>query len=121
MQRLYIKDGQIYDVRKGVDAGNGMTLYNGTESEMRELGYEPYIPEPFVESPESILEREIEELRNSFEDDYKIIKCYEAQLMNKPMPYNIGELINARDAKRDLINSKEEELKNLREQNFINE
>lgn len=115
MQQLYIKDGKIYDIRKGVDTGEGTILYNGHEDEMRALGYKPYTPEPYVESQESILQREIDELSNSFNDDYKIIKCYEAQLMNKPMPYNIGELINARDEKRSRINALEELLKELQE------
>jgi hypothetical protein len=33
-------------------------------------------------------------------DDYKIIKCYEAQLTNKPMPYDHIALIKKRDALR---------------------
>jgi hypothetical protein len=33
-------------------------------------------------------------------DDYKIIKCYEAQLTGKPMPYDYIELIAKRDALR---------------------
>lgn len=30
-------------------------------------------------------------------DDYKIIKCFEAQLMNKPMPYDYEKLIAERE------------------------
>jgi len=115
MQQLYIKDGKIYDIRKGVDNGEGAILYNGHEDEMRALGYEPYTPEPYIESQESILQRQIDELKNSFTDDYKIIKCYEAQLMNRPMPYNVGELINARDAKRAQINELQAQLEELQE------
>jgi hypothetical protein len=29
-------------------------------------------------------------------DDYKIIKCFEAQLMSEPMPYDYKKLINER-------------------------
>jgi mRNA-degrading endonuclease RelE of RelBE toxin-antitoxin system len=29
-------------------------------------------------------------------DDYKIIKCFEAQLMNEPMPYDYEKLIEER-------------------------
>jgi hypothetical protein len=115
MQQLYIKDGKIYDIRKGVDNGEEAILYNGHEDEMRALGYKPYIPEPFVESQELILQKQIDELENSFTDDYKIIKCYEAQLMNRPMPYNVGELINARDAKRAQINELQAQLEELQE------
>lgn len=111
--KLYIKDGNIIDPRMGIDTGEGTTLYNGTEAQMAALGYEVYVPQPYVETREAALQRQIEELENSFTDDYKIIKCYEAQLMNKPMPYDIEELINARDAKRALINQLEEELKSL--------
>ena len=113
MQQLYIKDGKIYDIRKGVDTGEGTILYNGHENEMRALGYEPYIPEPYIESQTSIIQRQIDELINSFDDDYKIIKCYEAQLMNRPMPYNINELIAARDEKRARINELQEQLEIL--------
>jgi hypothetical protein len=30
-------------------------------------------------------------------DDYKIIKCFEAQLVNKPYPYDYAALIQERD------------------------
>ena len=118
MQQLYIKDGKIYDIRKGVDNGEGAILYNGHENEMRALGYEPYIPEPYIESQESILQRQIEELENSFGDDYKIIKCYEAQLMNRPMPYDYETLIAERDAKRAQINELQAQLDALMNQDL---
>lgn len=111
--KLYIKDGKIVDPRMGVDTGEGTILYNGTEAEMAALGYEVYVPEPVVESQESVLQREKEALENSFDDDYKIIKCYEAQLMNKPMPYNIEEVISERDARRARINELESQIKEL--------
>ena len=107
---LYIKDGNIVDTRKGVDTGDGAMLYCGSEAEMRALGYEPYIPAPYVEPQESILQRQIDELENSFTDDYKIIKCYEAQLMNRPMPYDYESLIAERDAKRAQINELQAQL-----------
>jgi hypothetical protein len=47
------------------------------------------------------------------ETDYKIIKCYEAFMQQKPTPYNIEELCTQRDAWRAEINQLEEELKNL--------
>ena len=107
---LYIKDGQIINPRQGVDAGNGMILYNGSPEEMKALGYEIYVPEPYVEPQESILQRQINDLENSFTDDYKIIKCYEAQLMNRPMPYDYATIIAERDAKRARINELQAQL-----------
>ena len=115
---LYVKDGKIYDIRKGVDTGEGAILYNGTPEQMKELGYEVYVPEPYVESQESILQRQIDELENSFTDDYKIIKCYEAQLMNRPMPYDYETLIAERDAKRAQINELQAQLDVLMNQDL---
>jgi hypothetical protein len=42
--------------------------------------------------------------------DYQVIKCYEAQLLNEPMPYNLQELLAQRKAWRDEINAIEFEL-----------
>ena len=112
-QQLYTKDGKIYDIRRGVDTGNDSILYNGSEEEMRALGYEPYVPQPYVEPQESVIQRQINDLENSFTDDYKIIKCYEAQLMNRPMPYDYAALIAERDAKRAQINELQAQLEEL--------
>jgi len=38
------------------------------------------------------------------ETDFKIIKCYEASLLNEPLPYNLQELIEQRKAWREEIN-----------------
>jgi hypothetical protein len=45
-----------------------------------------------------------------FSSDYKIIKCYEASLLNKTLPYNIGQLSKERDDWRKEINQIEVEL-----------
>lgn len=42
--------------------------------------------------------------------DWKIIKCYETSLQSKPMPYNINELMSARQAIRDRINELQRQL-----------
>ena len=42
--------------------------------------------------------------------DYKIIKCYEASLQGKPMPYDINELMTARQKVRDRINDLQKQL-----------
>jgi hypothetical protein len=44
------------------------------------------------------------------QSDYKIIKCYESQLSNEEMPYNIEELLTERKAWREEINALEFEL-----------
>lgn len=114
MQQLYIKDGKIINTRMGVDTGDGSILYNGTPQEMAALGYEPYTPESYVEPQESVLQRKIDTLKEELAaEDYKIIKCYEAQLLNNPIPYDITNLIIARDARRAQINEYEDELEHL--------
>jgi hypothetical protein len=45
--------------------------------------------------------------------DYKIIKCYEAQLSNEEMPYDLQELLGRRKAWRDEINALEFEISML--------
>jgi hypothetical protein len=50
----------------------------------------------------------VEELKEYLKnDDYKIIKCYEAQLLNEQMPYNLQELLTQRKAWREEINNLE--------------
>lgn len=46
--------------------------------------------------------------------DWKIIKCYEAKLMNKEEPYNLVELMEKRQAARDRINELQTKLEALR-------
>lgn len=48
---------------------------------------------------------EVERLKKTLsDDDYKIIKCYEASLLGANMPYNVIELHKNRQAIRDEIN-----------------
>lgn len=42
--------------------------------------------------------------------DYKVIKCYEAQLVGEELPYNMEELHEKRQAARDEINALQQEL-----------
>lgn len=51
---------------------------------------------------------ELKDLLNN--TDYQIIKCYEAQLLNEEMPYNLQELLAERKAWRDKINTLEFEI-----------
>lgn len=56
-------------------------------------------------SEREMFEQEIRNLECDLTaSDYKIIKCYEYQLMGEPMPYNIITINAERQAKRDRIN-----------------
>lgn len=55
---------------------------------------------------------EIDSLKNQIgASDYQIIKCYEYFLNDLPMPYDVKEIHEERQAMRDKINELEEELK----------
>lgn len=61
------------------------------------------IPEPEVDNS-----AQIAELKTKLEStDYKVIKCYEAQLKGKEMPYDVDALLDERQAMRDKINELE--------------
>ena len=81
-------------------------------------------------TPEEIAEQEKEERINALNAEYadltsklsssassigdwKIIKCHEATLQNKPLPYDIDDLMEKRQQTRDRINEIQEELKEL--------
>lgn len=48
--------------------------------------------------------------------DWKVIKCYEASLLNKEMPYDLQDLLTKRQQARDRINEIESILPGLRKQ-----
>lgn len=51
---------------------------------------------------------EIQRLKDELrEEDYKIVKCYEASLTGQELPYDINALTTERQAKRDRINELE--------------
>lgn len=61
-----------------------------------------------------LIEAEIRDLKQELiEEDYKIIKCMEAQLMGQTIPYDYTQIINARNAKRLRIETLENNLKSL--------
>ena len=60
----------------------------------------PY--EPTIQDQISALKKELEST------DYKIIKCSECQLLGQPIPYDVAELHEQRQAIRDKINKLEE-------------
>lgn len=50
---------------------------------------------------------------NSNIGDWKVVKCYEAKLQDKEMPYDLEELMKLRQNARDEINSLQEQLKEI--------
>lgn len=55
--------------------------------------------------------RGIEELKARLaDDDYKIIKCYEASLLGNELPYDISALHRSREEVRAIINEMEKQL-----------
>lgn len=54
---------------------------------------------------EEIIKKINELLIKLGDTDYQIIKCYEAQLLNEDMPYNLQELLSQRKAWREEINN----------------
>lgn len=54
------------------------------------------------------IKREIADLKSELSgSDYKVIKCYEAQLSGEPLPYDLVTLHNERDQIRAKINELE--------------
>ena len=57
------------------------------------------------------IDQKIEELKGQITaTDYKVIKCYEYQLVGLEMPYDLEQLHTERQALRDKINDLEGEL-----------
>lgn len=55
-----------------------------------------------------IINQKIKELKAKLSDtDYKVMKCYEATLLNLPLPYNMDDVHQARQDYRDRINTLE--------------
>lgn len=53
--------------------------------------------------------KRINELRQMLTNsDYKIVKCYEATMLNKPLPYDLELLVAQREVWRSEINQLEE-------------
>lgn len=80
---------------------------------------EPVIPIPTDEELAEMEERErisninneISELKAKLDaSDYKIIKCFECSMVGLEMPYDVEQLHEQRQAIRDIINEKENEL-----------
>lgn len=55
-----------------------------------------------------IINQKIKELKAKLSDtDYKVMKCYEATLLNLPLPYNMDDVHQTRQDYRDRINTLE--------------
>ena len=50
---------------------------------------------------------------NSAIGDWKVIKCYEAKLQDQPLPYDLNELMAARQQVRNQINELQNQLAEL--------
>ena len=75
---------------------DGRVIISPTEEQLAQAGWvKVTVPQPSEEDLARIArEGEIENLEEQLaQGDYKIIKCYEAQLMNKAMPYDFVALI----------------------------
>lgn len=56
----------------------------------------------------NIINQKIKDLKTQLSNsDYKVMKCYEATLLNLPLPYNIDEIHEIRQDCRDKINELE--------------
>lgn len=96
-----------------VGLGTNVTYYQYIGMELMEVeqayngswylnGYAPEKPD------EEIKAEHILELKTNLEEtDYKIIKCYEASMLNREMPYDLEALVSERDAWRQEINDLE--------------
>lgn len=74
--------------------------------------YEELLKEEEESKQQIEVQKEIKYLQSQLnETDYKIIKCYEYQLAELELPYNIKELHSQRQQIRDQINVLEEQLK----------
>ena len=75
--------------------------YNGLGYELDNVKYQAVLD---AKNVESVLEQVTKLKHQLSESDYKVIKCYEAQLTSEPLPYDITPLITDRQRIRDEIN-----------------
>lgn len=98
----YLSETKV--VRKDAKPIDNVTKFAWAKEDYEEVQmYMPY--------PEKSKQEQINELKKQLKNtDYKIIKCFEYQLANLDMPYNIIALHLERQSIRDLINALENEL-----------
>lgn len=88
-------------------------IFNGDAWEYKEQE-KPKEEEPYVPTEKEKTQQEIWELKAKLsETDYKILKCSEASLLGKELPYDLDAVVSERDGWRAQINELEEKLKTL--------
>lgn len=113
---------QVEKYARIIDEGFFEFVYSNepetTEGQILELSYSlvdgkvhqnwtVVVDKKYYENQVKVLKKDIES------SDYKIIKCYESNLLGVTLPYNITELISQRQAIRDNINEIEIFISNL--------
>ena len=63
-----------------------------------------YTEEDFIPREPTLEEQKLLASQYLQDTDYKVIKCYEAQLQGLEMPYSLEALLKARQSARDTIN-----------------
>ena len=99
----YEKQGQRFI--EPLMTANGRQIYNPTAEQMQAEGWVPTedtAAEPTAEDKARQRIAELEEQLRS--NDYKVIKCFEAQAVGGEMPYDIATLHAEREAARSEIN-----------------
>jgi hypothetical protein len=88
----------------------GITVYSdGQFSESEEVS-----PEIEAGQQMAAMEGRLQELISMLgSTDYKVTKCYEAQLLSQPLPYDIQALSQERQSWRDEINEIQAEIASL--------
>ena len=88
-------------------------VWSGDAWEYKEQEKEP---EPYVPTEKEKTQQKIWDLKEKLsETDYKILKCSEASLQGKEMPYDLDVVVAERDGWRAQINELEEKLKTIEE------
>ena len=82
---------------------NGCVVLNPSEELLEEQGWHKVVPSEPTQA--QLNEQRVWELKDQLAaEDYKIIKCAEAQLTGEPLPYDINALVAERNAMRAEIN-----------------
>lgn len=100
----YEKQGQRF--REPLMTATGRQIFNPTAEQMQAEGWvltEDKATEPTAEDKARQRIAELEEQLRS--NDYKVIKCFEAQATGGEMPYDIAKLHAERESKRAEINA----------------
>jgi len=120
MKKYYkIVDGKIiFANNNSVIDFNGVSIFNPTDEYLLKAGYQEYIEgnednhNNEYDAEKLALCREMKTLKQDLADgDYKIIKCFEAFMTDKKLPYDLANLIVERDNMRNRINEIENLLK----------